>query len=199
MTTARKAPPAMLHTLIQPLAEEARQVLADADCLHDEAAIEAAYDALAAEIAATYGDTPLHVLCVMTGAVIPCAELLRRLPMPLTFDYLHATRYRGETEGGELLWKVPPPGDLEGRDVLLIDDIIDEGHTLLAIRDALLANRPASLRTAVLVEKLHDRRAAGASAEFCALQVPDRYVFGCGMDYKGWWRQLPAIYAVRGL
>lgn len=192
-------PITMLHTLIEPLAAEARQVLAEADLLHDEAAVNAAYDRLAADITAAYGDTPLHVLCVMTGAVLPCAELLRRLRMPLTFDYLHATRYHGQTQGGDLLWKAPPPGDLEGRHVLLIDDIIDEGHTLLAIQQAILANRPASLRSAALVEKLHDRRAPGAAADFCGLQVPDRYVFGCGMDYKGWWRQLPAIYAVKGL
>ena len=79
----------------------------------------------------------------------------------------------------------------------MIDDILDEGHTRVAIRRALEEFRPASLQVAVLAEKRHDRRAAGAHAEYIGLAVDDRYVFGCGMDYKEYWRQLPAIYAVR--
>jgi hypoxanthine phosphoribosyltransferase len=185
--------------MIETLADEARRVLAEADCLFDAEAVQEAYDRIAADIADTYGDEPLHVVCVMTGALVACTEIIRRLKMPLTLDYLHATRYRGETSGRDLVWKVAPPGDLGGRHVLLIDDILDEGHTLLAIRNAILANQPASLRTAVLADKQHQRRAPGVSAEFVGISLPDRYVFGCGMDYKGWWRQLPSIHAVRGL
>ena len=81
--------------------------------------------------------------------------------------------------------------------MLVIDDILDEGHTLVAVRKALLEFNPASLKVAVLAEKLHDRRAPEAHAEFIGLDLPDRYVFGCGMDYKEYWRQLPAIYAVK--
>jgi hypoxanthine phosphoribosyltransferase len=81
--------------------------------------------------------------------------------------------------------------------VLVIDDILDEGHTLLAVRKALMEFAPDSLKVAVLTRKIHDRQAGGAVAEFIGVEVPDRYVFGCGMDYKEYWRQLPAIYAVR--
>ena len=138
------------------------------------------------------------VLGVMNGGLYATSEIARRLEFPFQQDYLHATRYRGATEGGGLVWKRQPDAQLiAGRRVLVIDDILDEGHTLVAIRRALQEFRPASLEVAVLAEKLHDRRAPGAHAEYIGLAVEDRYVFGCGMDYKEYWRQLPAIHAVR--
>lgn len=179
--------------------DHANQVLAEADCLHDAAAVRAAYDRLAAAIREEYiGRNPL-ILCVMIGGLHPTSEITQRLDFAFEIDYLHATRYRGATEGGGLLWKRQPDRELRDRHVLVIDDILDEGHTLLAIRKALAEFRPASLKVAVLAEKIHPRRVAGAYAEFIGLQVEDRYVFGCGMDYKEYWRQLPAIYAVRGM
>ncbi|WP_022978734.1 hypoxanthine-guanine phosphoribosyltransferase [Nevskia ramosa] len=178
-------------------ADQARQALAEADCLYDAAAVNAAYDRLAAEITAEYADKSPLILCVMIGGLVPTAEILRRLSFPFQLDYLHATRYRGSTTGGGLIWKRQPPAILDGRHVLVIDDILDEGHTLVAIRKALEGFAPLSLKVAVLAEKLHDRRAAGAHAEFIGFSVIDRYVFGCGMDYQEYWRQLPAIYALK--
>jgi hypoxanthine phosphoribosyltransferase len=176
---------------------EAQEVLRQADCVCDAAAVSAAYDRLAAALGAEYaGKNPL-VLAVMIGGLVPAAEILRRVDFPFELDYLHATRYRGATSGGGLLWKRQPDAPLAGRHVLVIDDILDEGHTLLAVRKALLEFAPASLKVAVLAEKKHVRLAPGAHAEFIGLSVPDRYVFGCGMDYKEYWRQLPAIYAVK--
>jgi hypoxanthine phosphoribosyltransferase len=175
-----------------------KQVLAEADCLHDADAVQAAYDRLAAAIAGEYAALDPLVICVMNGGLHATAAIGERLRFPFELDYLHATRYRGATSGGGLVWKVQPkPERIGGRHVLVIDDILDEGHTLAAIRDALEQFKPASLKVAVLVEKRHDRRAPRAHAEFVGLMVPDRYVFGCGMDYKEYWRQLPAIYAVR--
>jgi hypoxanthine phosphoribosyltransferase len=179
-------------------ARESEGVRAQADCLHDAAAVQAAYDRLAAQIRRDYASKNPLVLCVMIGGLVPTTEITRRLDFVFEMDYLHATRYRGATEGGGLVWKRQPDARrIEDRDVLVIDDILDEGHTLVAIRQALLAFRPKSLRVAVLAEKLHDRRAPGAVAEYIGLKVEDRYVFGCGMDYKEYWRQLPAIYAVK--
>ena len=177
--------------------DDALQVRARADCLHDAAAVQRAFDTLAARIEADYsGRNPL-VLCVMNGGLYPTSEITRRLQFAFEQDYLHATRYRGATAGGGLVWKRQPEAQsIAGREVLVIDDILDEGHTLVAIRRALTEFRPASLRVAVLAEKRHDRRAADAHAEYIGLAVEDRYVFGCGMDYKEYWRQLPAIYAV---
>jgi len=175
---------------------EAKAVLNAADCLHDADTVRRAYDRMADEITAEYaGKNPL-ILCVMIGGLVPTAAITERLTFPFELDYLHATRYRGATTGGGLLWKRQQEKIVTGRHTLVIDDILDEGHTLVAIRKALDAFRPASLRVAVLCEKLHDRRAAEAHAEYIGLQVEDRYVFGCGMDYKEYWRQLPAIYAV---
>lgn len=178
--------------------EEALRVRREAHCLHDADAVKRAFDTIAAQIAHDYdGRNPL-VLCVMNGGLYPTAEITRRLDFAFEQDYLHATRYRGATEGGGLVWKRQPDANaIAGRDVLVLDDILDEGHTLVAIRRALLEFRPASLRVAVLAIKRHDRRAPGAYAEYVGLEVEDRYVFGCGMDFKEYWRQLPAIYAVK--
>lgn len=179
---------------------EARAVLAEADCLHSAAAVQAAYDRLARDISAKYAEHNPLVLTVMNGGLIPTAEIVGRLSFALEQDYLHATRYRGATSGGGLVWKKQPDAKrISGRHVLVIDDILDEGHTLVAIRRALLEFEPASFAVAVTCEKIHDRRAPGASADFIGLAVEDRYVFGCGMDYKEYWRQLPAIYAVKGM
>lgn len=177
--------------------DEVDSVRAQADIVCDAASVSAAYDRLAQAITRDYaGRNPL-ILAVMIGGLQPTAELTGRLMFPFQLDYLHATRYRGATTGGGLVWKRKPDVTLEGREVLVVDDILDEGHTLVAIREALTAMKPATLRVAVLAEKKHDRRAAGAIAEYIGLAVPDRYVFGCGMDYKEYWRQLPAIHAVR--
>lgn len=178
--------------------EDAMQVRAQADCLHDAASVASAFDSLAESVTRDYaGRNPL-LLCVMNGGLYPTAELARRLDFAFEQDYLHATRYRGATQGGGLVWKRQPDAQLiEGREVLVIDDILDEGHTLVAIRRALTEFRPQSLRVVVLVEKLHNRRAPAAHAEYVGLAVEDRYVFGCGMDYKEYWRQLQGIYAVK--
>jgi hypoxanthine phosphoribosyltransferase len=179
--------------------QDAQAVLAQADCLHDAAAVSAAYDRMAAAIRAEYATRNPLVLCVMIGGLAPTDQITARLDFALEVDYLHATRYRGATQGGGLVWKrQPDAARIAGRHVLVIDDILDEGHTLVAIRQALGDFGPASLKVAVLAEKRHDRRARGAHAEFIGLTVADRYVFGCGMDYKEYWRQLPAIYAVKG-
>lgn len=180
------------------LAGEAQQVLEQADCLHDARSVEAAYERLADAISEDYRDRNPLLLCVMTGGLVPAAEIVKRLGFAFELDYLHASRYRGATRGGGLVWKRQPDARrIAGRDVLVIDDILDEGHTLAAIRKAIEEFQPRSLKAAVLVEKLHDRRAPEARAEYIGLQVADRYVFGCGMDYKEYWRQLPAIYAVK--
>jgi hypoxanthine phosphoribosyltransferase len=109
---------------------------------------------------------------------------------------VHATRYRGATSGGELAWIKRPACAFAGRMVLLVDDILDEGHTLKAIRDWLVGEGAARVYVIVLCEKRHARRVPGIAADFCGVEVPDRYVFGYGMDYHEQGRNLPAIYAV---
>lgn len=175
--------------------EEAAAVLADAECLYDAGALTTIYDRMAEQITQALGDADPVILCVMLGGLVPAAELIKRLTFAFEFDYLHATRYRGETAGGELVWKVSPETNLYDRHVLVIDDILDEGTTLESILNALDAQGAASVRTAILLTKQHDRRDAGLAADIAGAEVPDRYVFGAGMDYKGYFRQLPGVYA----
>ncbi|HXG29031.1 MAG TPA: hypoxanthine-guanine phosphoribosyltransferase [Nevskiales bacterium] len=180
-------------------AAHALAVLGEADRLFTAAEVSVAYDRLASEIGARLnGSNPL-VLCVMIGGMVPTVEILRRLEWPYELDYLHATRYQGETRGSSIVWKVSPSTRLEGRTVLIIDDILDEGHTLAAIQKAVRAQGVAALYTAVLAEKRHARRHPEARADFIGLTVPDRYVFGGGMDYRNFLRFAPGIYAVKGL
>jgi len=176
--------------------QEARAVYARADRLLDEHQLAGCYDRMAADITAQVAELDPVIISVMLGALQVTAEVTKRLDFPFEFDYLHATRYRGETDGGELVWKVSPAIRLEGRHVLIIDDIVDEGHTLSAILNAIQAQGAASVRTAMLLQKNHDRRAEGVNADILGSDIEDRYVFGAGMDYKGYFRQLPAVYAV---
>lgn len=178
---------------------DAVAALREADLLHSAESVNAAYDRLAAEIGAKLRDSNPLVLCVMIGGMLPTVEILRRMEFPHEVDYLHATRYRGETSGREIIWKVSPSANLAGRTVLVIDDILDEGHTLAAIQEAIRAQDVQALYTAVLVEKQHERRNPDARVDFVGLRVPDRYVFGGGMDYRNQLRFAPGIYAVKGL
>ena len=178
--------------------EQARQVLQEADELYTPAQVDAAFDALARRITECMADANPLFLCVLTGGIIPAGQLLTRLNFPLELDYLHATRYRGETRGRDLQWIARPQTPLAGRVVAIVDDILDEGHTLAAILDYCRQQGAAAVYSVVLVDKRHDRRVPGLEADFHGLVVEDRYVFGQGMDYKGYHRNLPGIYAVRG-
>lgn len=171
-------------------------LLAQADLIYSEQEVQAAIDRLAAQLCADLEhDNPL-VLCVMGGAVVFAGQLLPRLCFPLMFDYVHASRYHGQTQGLDLVWKVKPDDNVRGRTVVLLDDILDEGHTLAAVRQQCLDQGATRVVIAVLAAKAlgHDKPIA---ADYTGLEVPNRYVFGCGMDVNGWWRNLPAIYALR--
>jgi hypoxanthine phosphoribosyltransferase len=175
---------------------EAQQLLENAECVASVDTVQAALDRLAGEITHTLaGEFPL-VLAVMGGAVVFAGQLLPRLNFPLEFDYLHVTRYRGTTQGGEMEWRVLPGQNVAGRVVLVLDDILDEGETLAAVRDKLHDMGAARVWSAVLTDKANGLDKP-IHADFTGLSVPDRYVFGCGMDVYGLWRNLPAIYALR--
>ncbi len=176
-------------------AEQAQAVLSRADCLYNTQQVEAAFDKLAGDITARMEGTDPIVMCILRGGIVPAGILIPRLNFPLQIDYIHATRYADGTRGGDIQWIVTPSKDLEGRTVLLIDDILDEGHTLAAIINGCEAAGASQVYTAVLVNKLHDRK-NNISADFCGLEVEDRYVFGYGMDYKGYLRNANGIYAV---
>ena len=158
--------------------------------------VQAAVDRMAADINACYGDRPIVLLIVMTGAVMPAAWLAVRLEMPLRMDFIHATRYEGATAGGELTFRVPPRLSLEGQDVLIVEDIYDVGLTLQSIVRYCERERASSVRSAVLVRKIHDRETTGELPEFIGMNVTDHYIFGCGMDAYEHWRHLDEIRAL---
>ena len=183
----------------QNLNIEAQQVLAEAELLHTPADIEKALDRMAVDITATLADKNPVILCLMIGAVVPAGILIPKLNFPLEIDYVHATRYQGETSGSEIKWRKLPEINLKDRHVLLIDDILDEGITLAAIIEECNKLGAAAIYTAVLVDKQLNRPRALEKTDFAGLTVPNRYVFGFGMDYKGYLRNAPGIYAVKGL
>ena len=155
-----------------------------------------ALDRMAAEIGAGLGGRRPIVLAVMNGGVFTATELCKRLAMPFEFDYVHATRYGRSVTGRDIEWRVPPATALQARAVLVVDDVLDHGITLAALIERLAAIRVASLHTAVLVRKNLPEPVARPAVDFVGLEADDRYLFGCGMDYKGFWRGLPAIYGV---
>jgi len=136
-------------------------------------------------------------LTVMNGALMFGGQLALSIRTDLEFDYVHATRYRGATTGNALHWLREPIAALQGRTVLLVDDILDEGHTLKAVRDDCLRRGARRVLVATLCRKLHARCVDGIHSDFNGVEVPDRYVFGYGMDYYEQGRNLPAIYALK--
>lgn len=175
--------------------QQAHQVLLKAECCYTKAQIETAIDQMAAAITADLGGKNPLLLCVMTGGLIITGDLLLRLDFPLQYDYIHASRYAGKTRGSTLNWISKPHLPLKGRHVLIVDDILDEGITLKELIAYCEQEQVASARTAVLVSKLHERKHMD-TADYVGLTVEDRYVFGYGMDYKGYLRNVPGIYAV---
>lgn len=176
--------------------EEAHEYGRRADLLHDAEAVAAAFERMAAAITERLAYSRPLILGVMIGGIVPTGRLLPLLDFPLEVDYVHATRYRGDTHGQELVWLARPTNPLSGRTVLIVDDILDEGRTLHGIIADCRARGARNVCSAVLVDKRHDRKYRGIRADFVGLEVEDRYVFGVGMDYRGHFRNAPGIYAI---
>ena len=181
------------------------QLLMNAELIHGETAVNRAITLMAAQLNLDYGDygqdvnkEPPVLLCVMGGAVYFTGQLLPKLQFALELDYVQATRYHGTTDGKLLKWVVMPKENIKNRLVLILDDILDEGITLQAIVEQCRLMGARQVKVAVLVEKLLDKNIP-IVANYVGLQVANNYVFGCGMDIYGWWRNLPAIYALKDL
>ncbi|MFA6921079.1 MAG: hypoxanthine-guanine phosphoribosyltransferase [Gallionella sp.] len=173
-----------------------RDILQQAELLCTEAQVQAALHKVAQQINEQLADQHPLVLSVMGGAVVFSGQLLPLLNFPLDFDYVHVSRYGDARRGGAMHWKVAPHESVRNRVVLLVDDILDEGHTLAALQQRILELGALRCYSAVFADKCHGR-AKPVAADFVGLELPDRFVFGYGMDIEGAWRNLPAIYAVR--
>lgn len=178
---------------------EILRVREQARCLYTTAEVGAALDRVAVEVHERLAGVDPLMLCVMKGGAVICGQLLPRLDFPLQLDYVQVSRYRDETRGGALEWRVRPQQEIAGRTLLIVDDILDEGHTLDAIITECRAAGADDVLSVVLVDKRHDRKCrAGFRADFTALETDDSYLFGYGMDYKGYLRNAPGIFAVEG-
>ncbi|HEX9876472.1 MAG TPA: hypoxanthine-guanine phosphoribosyltransferase [Gammaproteobacteria bacterium] len=174
--------------------DEALDALRTAREVRSAAAMQAALDRMAAQISAKLGDSNPVFVAVMHGGVFAAVELSRRVTFPHEFDYVHLTRYKGALEGGEIDWIVRPRESLRGRAVLVVDDILDHGLTLAALLAELKALGVAALYSAVLVSKPKRRVGRRVEVDFIGTTIDEAYVFGCGMDYKGYWRGLPGLF-----
>ncbi|HYN78241.1 MAG TPA: hypoxanthine-guanine phosphoribosyltransferase [Lamprocystis sp. (in: g-proteobacteria)] len=164
-----------------------------AECLVTQEAMDLALDRMAEAITDRLAGTDPLVLCVMTGGVIATGLLLPRLPFQLRMDYIHVSRYRGTTSGGVLDWNYRPSDSIRGEQILIVDDILDEGITLDAIVRACREDGATGVYSAVLVEK---QRPHACKADFVGVAVPDRYLFGYGLDYRRYFRNCPGVFAV---
>jgi len=179
-----------------PDVAQAWAFLDNSDRVASAGEVDAAVRRLAKEIEARLAASYPLVLAVMGGAVVFAGQILPHLRFPLDFDYVHASRYGQATRGTHVEWKVSPPGLASGRTVLVLDDILDHGETMAVIRDRILELGAREVLCAVLVEK-ELKVSKPIKADFVGLTIPDRFVFGCGMDAKGFWRNLPEIRAMK--
>ncbi|MBU0621273.1 MAG: hypoxanthine-guanine phosphoribosyltransferase [Gammaproteobacteria bacterium] len=176
---------------------QARKILNEAELIISAEEVQAALRRVADGINAVLADQHPLVLSVMGGAVVFTGQLLPMLDFPLDFDYLHVSRYGNDKQGGALHWKVAPRENVKGKVVLVLDDILDEGETLHAIRQRVMELGASKFYSAVFADKANGKDKP-IQADFVGMELPDRFVFGFGMDIHGAWRNLPAIYAVRG-
>lgn len=177
-------------------ADRAQQVHQTAEILYDEKAVEQAIGELARKVEAdSKQDFPL-VLCVMNGGLYLTGQLLRYWNFPLTLDYVHATRYRLKTLGKDVLWKAYPQNEIKDRNVIIVDDIYDQGYTLEEVKSYCLKHGASKCSSVFLIGKTHERKKADVLPDYVGLECGDCYVYGVGMDLNGHFRNLPSIYAL---
>lgn len=178
--------------------DKVQTILENAECLYSFAEVNEALDNMARQITHDLSDKSPIILTVMTGALITVGHLVTRLHFPLEIDYVHATRYRGAMRGGDLHWLVEPRLDLAGRTILIVDDIMDGGLTLAAIKDYCEQAKASEVYTAVFVNKKRQREpGVHFEADYVGVHTDDRFLFGFGLDYDEFLRNVPGIYAVK--
>ncbi len=187
----------MAQPMTQISNQEIEKTLRNSECLISSMEVAAAYERLAAQLNLHYAGLNPIVMVVMNGGLIPAGQLLTHLTFYHRMHYIHASRYRDNEGTNELDWKFKPDVNIAGEHVLLIDDIFDEGITLKAIVEELSKEKPLSIESCVLLNKQHDRKISGFEVDFVGIDVADRYVYGCGMDFHGYLRHLPGIYAIK--
>jgi hypoxanthine phosphoribosyltransferase len=175
---------------------EIKTIQETADLLFSEQEVEAALDKIAGQINHKLAELNPLLLCVINGGIVIAGKLVTRLTFPLTIDSINASRYQNQTTGGNIEWILKPSTPLKDRTILIVDDILDEGITLATIHDYCLEQGATAVYSAVLLDKILSHNKP-ISADFIGLEVENRYLFGYGMDYKGYLRNVPGIYACK--
>lgn len=174
--------------------------LTQARQLYNLQEIDAALEQVASQLNARFADLPpgesVILFSVLQGGLVTTGHLLPKCNFLIELDYVHATRYRNQTLGSELEWLRHPVNSLKDKTVILVDDIFDEGITLAAIRQYCNEQRAKEVVSVVLLDKQHKRKAADFEPDYVALRIPDKYVFGFGLDYRGHYRNAPGIYTL---
>lgn len=179
------------------LASVFMKILANAELLLTEKQIEQVFDRLSVQIKEDFSEKTPLILAVMKGGYFAASELIKRLDFPLEFDYLEATRYGKNTSGASLRWLHQPETQIESRDIILVDDVFDQGVTLAEISTYLLKSGVKSLKSLVLIEKQLEDRSTDFYPNYVGAKLPNKFLFGCGMDIGGFWRNLPQVYATK--
>ncbi|MFT6386955.1 MAG: hypoxanthine phosphoribosyltransferase [Cellvibrionaceae bacterium] len=164
--------------------------------LYNVSEIDLSLDAIAQQLNQRFHNKSVTVITILQGGMVTTAHLLLKLNFLIELDSIHATRYRNQTEGYELEWKQYPAIDLKGKNILIVDDIFDEGVTLSEVKKYCLSRGAQEVAMAVLLEKQHSRKLTTETPDYVALKVPDVYVFGFGLDYHGRYRNASGIYAL---
>ena len=181
------------------LLQDALNTSESAELLISKTSIENAIDDIAEKIKSTVGEEVPVLLCVMKGGLMLTAELMKRIQSPLELDYVHVDRYRNETHGSSIHWHKEPDINLNGRIILLIDDIFDEGYTMQELIAYCEAKGASKVLSVVLLKKLLTNKHTDIEPDIIGMEITDKYVFGWGMDYKGYWRNLTDVFAVSEL
>lgn len=180
-----------------PLPPEMASLHADIErILFPEEVILKGIDRVARAIVEHFDGRDFTVVSILKGSCIFSADLIRRIPVPLELAFVSASSYRDRTTAGELEISFFPTGEIEGRNLLLVDDILDTGQTMAALKQEFLRRGAAEVATCVFLDK-PSRRAVELDADFKVLEVDDLFVVGYGLDFKGRYRNLPYVGVLR--
>ena len=161
--------------------------------LFDGPAIHKRLDEIAAQITADYGGRELVVIAILTGTLMFMSDLVRRIPLPLKINCLSVASYHGKMQAsGEVFFKELSVPGVAGQDVLILDDILDTGHTLEAVRKKLETAGPRSIRACVLLSK-RKQRARNVHVDYIGFEIDDEFVVGYGLDFMERYRNLPYV------
>lgn len=176
--------------------KEALEVHKESELMFDEKQVEQAISDLADQVAEEIKESFPLVLCVMNGGLFMTGQLMRFWDFPLTIDYVHATRYRLATLGRDVLWKAYPQNVLKDRNIIIVDDIFDQGYTLEEVKSYCMKQGAKQCTSVFLIRKQHKRKKADIEADFVALECDDVYVYGSGMDLHSHFRNLSGIHSI---